>query len=52
MEQVVPWAELLSLIAPYYPKAGNGRPPYPLENMLRIHLYGNFGGDQRPLGRA
>ena len=31
MEQVVPWAGLLALIEPFYPKAGNGRPPYPLE---------------------
>lgn len=38
MEQVVPWAGLLELIEPSYPKAGNGRPPYPLETMLRIHL--------------
>ena len=27
MEQVVPWAELRALIEPYYPKAGNWRPP-------------------------
>lgn len=25
MEQVVPWSELLSLLEPHYPKAGNGR---------------------------
>jgi IS5 family transposase len=25
MEQVVPWAELLSLVELFYPKAGNGR---------------------------
>lgn len=42
MEQVVPWAGLLSLIEPYSPKAGNGRPPYPLETMLRIHLLQNW----------
>ena len=34
MEQVVPWAELCSLIEPYYPKAGNGRPPVGLEEAL------------------
>jgi hypothetical protein len=38
MDQVVPWARLLTLIAPHYPKAGNGRQPMPLETMLRIHL--------------
>ncbi|TWI46292.1 IS4 family transposase [Pseudomonas duriflava] len=42
MEQVVPWAGLLALIEPFYPKAGNGRPPYPLETMLRIHLLQNW----------
>ena len=40
MEAVVPWQELLALIAPFYPKASKkgGRPPYPLATMLRIHL--------------
>src|SRR6266700_609336 len=27
MEQVVPWRELCALVAPHYPKPGNGRPP-------------------------
>jgi IS5 family transposase len=38
MEQVVPWRELCAIIEPYYPKAGNGRPPIGLERMLRLHL--------------
>ena len=38
MEQVVPWGELCSLIEPYYPKAGNGRPPVGLKRMLRIYF--------------
>jgi IS5 family transposase len=38
MEAVVPWALLLALIEPYYPKAGNGRRPYPLTVMLRIYF--------------
>jgi IS5 family transposase len=38
MEQVVPWKRLVALIAPFYPKPGNGRPPIPLERMLRIHF--------------
>lgn len=42
MEHVVPWAGLLALIEPFYPKAGNGRPPYTLEVMLRIHLLQNW----------
>ncbi|HET6401577.1 MAG TPA: IS5/IS1182 family transposase, partial [Candidatus Kapabacteria bacterium] len=35
MESVVPWQELVAVIAPSYPKAGNGRPPIGLERMLR-----------------
>jgi len=38
MDAVVPWATLLGLIEPHYPKAGNGRRPYPLEVMLRIYF--------------
>lgn len=38
MDQVVPWARLLKLIAPHYPRAGNGRTPMPLETMLRIYF--------------
>ena len=40
MEAVVPWRALIALIEPCYPKTGSkgGRPPYPLETMLRIHL--------------
>jgi transposase, IS5 family len=38
MDQVVPWARLVSVIEPHYPKAGNGRPPMGLEKMLRIYF--------------
>jgi IS5 family transposase len=38
MDRVVPWSELCALIEPYYPKAGNGRPPIGLERMLRLHF--------------
>ena len=38
MDVVVPWAALCAQIAPHYPKAGAGRPPIPLERMLRIHF--------------
>ena len=40
MEQVVPWRSLLNLIEPFYPLAGNGRHPYPLEKMLRSRRCG------------
>jgi len=38
MEQVVPWKRLLNLIEPHYPKKGKGRPPIPMETMLRIYF--------------
>ena len=38
MEQVVPWQDLCALIAPVYPKPGNGRPPVGVERMLRIYF--------------
>ena len=37
MEKLVPWQRLESVIEPHYPKAGNGRRPYPLMTMLRVH---------------
>ena len=40
MNLVVPWAELVSLIAPRAPAPGakGGRPPFGVETMLRIHF--------------
>jgi len=38
MDKVIPWAELVQVIEKYYPKAGNGRQPMPLERMLRIYF--------------
>jgi len=38
MERAVPWKELEAVIEPHYPKTGNGRQPYPLSTMLRIHV--------------
>src|SRR5437588_10842998 len=38
MEQVVPWREVCGLVAPHYPKPGNGRPPGGVERMLRIYF--------------
>jgi len=39
MDAVVPWAELVAVIEPHYPKAtsAGGRPGFGLERMLRIH---------------
>ncbi len=38
MERIVPWSALSSLVAPHYPKAGNGRRPVGLEIMLRAYF--------------
>ena len=38
MDGVIPWTRLLGLIAPHYPKAGNGRQPLGMEKMLRIYF--------------
>ena len=38
MDQVIPWAQILALIEPHYPKAGNGTQPMPMERMLRIYF--------------
>jgi IS5 family transposase len=38
MERAVPWTELVTLIAPYYPEGRTGRPPFAMETMLRVHL--------------
>jgi len=38
MERVVPWAALVDLIAPHAPEGKRGRPPFPIETMLRIHF--------------
>ncbi|MEA3208013.1 MAG: transposase, family [Chthoniobacter sp.] len=38
MEQLVPWARLVTVIEPYYPKGTRGRPPIGIERMLRIYF--------------
>lgn len=44
MEAVVPWGRLLGLITPHYPKTGpkGGRPPMPIETMLRVYFLQNW----------
>ncbi|SFU05679.1 transposase, partial [Sedimentitalea nanhaiensis] len=44
MDEVVPWGRMLALIAPHYPKVGSkgGRPPMPLEMMLRVYFLQNW----------
>ncbi|MCE9814699.1 transposase, partial [Raoultella ornithinolytica] len=34
---ILPWLIISAVIVRFYPMAGNGGRPYPLETMLRIH---------------
>ena len=38
MNHVVPWPSLVELVTPYAPEGKKGRPPFPVETMLRIHF--------------
>ena len=38
MDRVVPWAALVELVLPYAPEGKRGRPPFPVEVMLRVHF--------------
>jgi IS5 family transposase len=38
MEEIIPFDDWCRIIEPYYPKAGNGRKPYPIQTMLRMYL--------------
>lgn len=44
MNAVVPWTRLLALIGQHYPRTGpkGGRPPMPLETMLRVYFLQNW----------
>src|ERR1022692_4460330 len=48
MNQVVPWSELLALVEPVYPKAGNGRQPVGLAIMLRTYFLQQWFGLSDP----
>jgi transposase, IS5 family len=48
MDLVIPWTELLALIAPHAPAGKAGRPPFATEVMLRIHLLQQFFGHSDP----
>lgn len=45
MNLVVPWTQLLVLMAPHAPRAKTGRPPFELDTTMRIHF-------MRPVGRG
>jgi len=42
MEALIPWAEWIGIIQPYYYKGETGNKPFPLETMLRIHMLQNL----------
>ena len=44
MEEVIPWVQLLAVIAPHYPKGQRGRPPIRLERMLRVYFLQQWYG--------
>src|SRR4029078_10975071 len=44
MEQAVPWPRLGARLAPLYPKDERGRPPIPLERMLRVYFVQQWYG--------
>jgi IS5 family transposase len=48
MEKVVPWAVLVEIVAPHCPKSKTGRPPFPIETMLRIHYMQQWFGLSDP----
>lgn len=37
MDKLIPWKKLEKKLSKYYPKGEQGRPPYPLPVMLRVH---------------
>lgn len=48
MDAVMPWAGLCALIRPYYSSGKGGRPPMPLERMLKIHCLQQWYGLSDP----
>jgi len=48
MNRVVPWAALIALIEPHYPKGKTGRPPFSILVMLRIHFLQQWFGLSDP----
>lgn len=48
MQAAVPWGRFEALIGPHYPVAGNGRRPYALAVMLRVHFMQQWFGYSDP----
>ncbi|MHB1958668.1 MAG: hypothetical protein ACYCO5_06510, partial [Acidobacteriaceae bacterium] len=50
MDRIVPWARLVALVEPQYPKAGKGRRPVGVERMLRMYFLQQWFGFSDPGG--
>jgi IS5 family transposase len=48
MNRVVPWADLVALVAPFAPDGKKGRPPFAVETMLRLHFMQQWFGLSDP----
>jgi len=48
VDKVVPWDSLLKVIEPFYPVAGRGRRPYPVQVVVRVQLMQNWFGLSDP----
>lgn len=44
MDGLVPWARLVALIVPFYPKGERGRPPMGVKKMLRVYFLQQWYG--------
>lgn len=44
MDEIIPWADMVNLIRPYYPSGKRGRPPKSIETMLRMLLLQSWFG--------
>lgn len=44
MEEIIPWQNLIAVIAPFYPKGERGRPPVGMERMLRMYFLQQWYG--------
>jgi IS5 family transposase len=48
MNRVVPWSDLVALVAPFAPEGRRGRPPFAVETMLRLHFMQQWFGLSDP----
>jgi transposase, IS5 family len=48
MDRVVPWQALAALVEPHYGQGKTGRPPMPLQVMLRVHFMQQWFGLSDP----